>query len=129
MVRSQRHRGPDGEGVYVDPQRLAGLGHNRLSIIDLSDGGKQPMMSTFGNHVIVLNGEIYNYLELKRALESEFTFRSNSDTEVLLAAYQEMGQRLPRQADRNVRLCYLGRVGKDRLCRATGLASSLSTIM
>lgn len=91
MVNSQRHRGPDGEGIYRDPTEKAGLGHNRLSILDLSDAGRQPMTSTFGNHVITLNGEIYNYLELKQELESEFTFRTKSDTEVLLAAYQKWG--------------------------------------
>lgn len=91
MVEIQRHRGPDGEGIYVDPTERAGLGHNRLSILDLSAGGRQPMVSAFGNHVVVLNGEIYNYLELKRELESEFTFRTKSDTEVLLAAYQKWG--------------------------------------
>lgn len=92
MVDSQRHRGPDGEGTYLAPQREAGLGHNRLSIIDLSDKGRQPMVSSLGNHVIVLNGEIYNYLELKQELESEYFFQTRSDTEVLLAAYQKWGE-------------------------------------
>ena len=87
----QRHRGPDAEGLYVDPQTLCGLAHNRLSIIDLSDAGRQPMQSADGNFQIILNGEIYNYLELRRELESEFTFRTQSDTEVLLAAYQKWG--------------------------------------
>lgn len=92
MVRSQRHRGPDGEGVYVDPESLAGLGHNRLSIIDLSDAGSQPMRSISGRYVAVLNGEIYNYLELRSELEGEFKFRSRSDTEVLLAAFEKWGR-------------------------------------
>jgi asparagine synthase (glutamine-hydrolysing) len=92
MVDSQRHRGPDGEGIYLDPRRVAGLGHNRLSIIDLSEAGRQPMANTSGHLQIVLNGEIYNYLELRRELESEYEFRSSSDTEVLLAAYQRWGR-------------------------------------
>ena len=91
MIAVQRHRGPDAEGIYIDPSKIAGLGHNRLSIIDLSDAGRQPMKSHFGNLVIVFNGEIYNYLELKRELEAEFQFRTQTDTEVLLAAYQKWG--------------------------------------
>ncbi|MEO8074160.1 MAG: asparagine synthase (glutamine-hydrolyzing), partial [Acidobacteriota bacterium] len=91
MIAVQRHRGPDAEGIYIDSASLAGLGHNRLSIIDLSDAGRQPMKSHFGNLVIVFNGEIYNYLELKRELEAEFQFRTQTDTEVLLAAYQKWG--------------------------------------
>lgn len=91
MLNAQAHRGPDAEGTYFDPERFAALGHNRLSIIDLSDAGRQPMSAVDGKLHIVLNGEIYNYLELRRELESEFTFRSNSDTEVLLAAYRKWG--------------------------------------
>jgi len=91
MVSAQRHRGPDGEGVYIDPQRKAGLGHNRLSIIDLSDAGRQPMSSADGSQVITYNGEIYNYIELRRELESGYEFRTRTDTEVLLAAYQKWG--------------------------------------
>ena len=91
MINSQRHRGPDGEGIYVDSQHKAGLGHNRLSIIDLSDAGRQPMFSADGNSVVTYNGEIYNYLELRKELESGYEFRTRSDTEVLLAAYQKWG--------------------------------------
>ncbi len=89
MVAVQRHRGPDSEDIFVDQDGLAGLGHNRLSIIDLSETGRQPMISSSGRYVITLNGEIYNYLELRRELEAEFSFRSTSDTEVLLAAYEK----------------------------------------
>ena len=92
MVASQHHRGPDGEGIYLDPFRKGGLGHNRLSILDLSAAGNQPMVSRDGNLVIVLNGEIYNYLELKRELECEYIFTTRTDTEVLLAAYQKWGE-------------------------------------
>jgi asparagine synthase (glutamine-hydrolysing) len=91
MVDSQDHRGPDGRGVYVDPLHLAGLGHNRLSIIDLSDGGLQPMSDATGRIRIVFNGEIYNYLELRSELGSEHHFRTQTDTEVLLAAYEKWG--------------------------------------
>ncbi len=91
MVAIQRHRGPDGEGAYLDPSGSAALGHNRLSIIDLSDAGRQPMSSRDGKVHIVLNGEIYNYIEIRRELESEFEFTSRSDTEVLLNAYRKWG--------------------------------------
>lgn len=91
MIAAQRHRGPDGERIYVDPEMLSGLGHNRLSIIDLSEAGSQPMRGCGDRYVAVLNGEIYNYLELRKELEGEYTFRSKSDTEVLLAAYGKWG--------------------------------------
>jgi asparagine synthase (glutamine-hydrolysing) len=91
MQDVQRHRGPDAEGIYLDTQKLCGLAHNRLSIIDLTPAGRQPMESRDGNFRIVFNGEIYNYLELRRELESEFEFRTQTDTEVLLAAYQKWG--------------------------------------
>ena len=84
-----QHRGPDGAGFYYD-QNLA-LGHRRLAIIDLSEQGKQPM-EAFG-YVISYNGEIYNYLELRVALEKEgYRFASESDTEVILAAYAHWGE-------------------------------------
>lgn len=92
MVYAQRHRGPNGEGVYTDPDRKAGLGHNRLSIIDLSCAGRQPMVSADGKNVVTFNGEIYNYLELRRELEFGYEFRTRTDTEVLLAAYQKWGE-------------------------------------
>lgn len=93
MVRRQRHRGPDAEGFYSDPGHLAALGHNRLSIIDLSEAGRQPMSDAFGRYWIVFNGEIYNYLELRAELASEYSFRTQTDTEVLLAAYDKWGER------------------------------------
>src|ERR1700675_280431 len=79
MVAIQHHRGPDGSGVYIDSNGLAGLGHNRLSIIDLSDAGFQPMASADGRFWIVLNGEIYNYRELHEQLR-DYPFRSRTDT-------------------------------------------------
>jgi asparagine synthase (glutamine-hydrolysing) len=88
MNRLQAHRGPDGEGIWIHPRRHAALGHRRLSIIDLVTG-EQPMTAPSGN-TIVFNGEIYNYLELRREL-AHFRFRTNSDTEVILAAYEHWG--------------------------------------
>src|SRR5688572_11679798 len=81
MTDTLRHRGPDGEGRHVDGP--LGFGFRRLSIIDLSDAGRQPMSTADGRLWIMLNGEIYNYKELRADLESRGrTFRSHSDTEV-----------------------------------------------
>lgn len=89
------HRGPDAEGYYID-ENIA-LGHRRLSIIDI-DNGKQPMFSKDNNLVIVFNGEIYNYRELKKELEKlGYEFRTNSDTEVLLYGYEEWKEELPKK--------------------------------
>jgi len=92
MVSTQAHRGPDASGTYISTTGIAGLGHNRLSIIDLSDAGRQPMKDASGRHWIVFNGEIYNYLELRAELESSWQFRTRTDTEVLLAAYVRWGE-------------------------------------
>lgn len=92
MVASQHHRGPDATGTYVSPSGLVGLGHNRLSIIDLSDAGRQPMSDASGRYQIVFNGEIYNYLELRTQLTADYSFRTKTDTEVLLAAYLKWGE-------------------------------------
>ena len=90
MTDAIAHRGPDGEGQWVD--RNIGLGHRRLAIIDLSPAGHQPMVSSDHRYVITYNGEIYNYRELRADLESEgFRFRSQSDTEVLLHALAAWG--------------------------------------
>lgn len=87
-------RGPDDEGVYVSPSGRAGLGHRRLSILDLSPLGHQPMADPSGRYRIVFNGEIYNFQEIRRSLEAEGeVFRSSSDTEVLLAAYVRHGRK------------------------------------
>jgi len=84
------HRGPDDAGTHVDGP--VGLAHRRLSIIDLSPSGHQPMASASGDHWITYNGEIYNFLELRRELEdSGVVFRSRSDTEVILALYERFG--------------------------------------
>lgn len=90
MTRVLSHRGPDGEGFYV--AKNIGLGHRRLSIIDLSPLGHQPMFYDNRNLVIVYNGEIYNYLEIREELSSlGYKFKSQSDTEVILASYKEWG--------------------------------------
>lgn len=89
MLQAQVHRGPDATKDWHDS--FCSLGHNRLSIIDLSSNANQPMVSSCGRYVIVFNGEIYNYLEIKKALESYFIFQTHSDTEVLLNAYIHWG--------------------------------------
>src|SRR6266480_3000186 len=91
MVASQGHRGPDAEGVHVSLTGLAALGHNRLSIIDLSQAGRQPMSDPSGRYWIVFNGEVYNYVELREELISDYSFHTKTDTEVLLAAYIKWG--------------------------------------
>jgi asparagine synthase (glutamine-hydrolysing) len=90
MMRVIQHRGPDGEGVHID--RGAGLGHRRLSIIDLSDSGRQPMSNEDGRYWITFNGEIYNYRELREELITRgHCFRSQTDTEVILHLFEESG--------------------------------------
>ena len=90
MVAAQHHRGPDDSGIYIDDLGGAGLGHNRLSIIDLSAAGHQPMCNQDSSLHLTFNGEIYNHLELRLELR-EYPFRSQSDSEVLLAAYERWG--------------------------------------
>lgn len=102
-----KHRGPDNEGILVFDKNgnsttneqnencIIGFGHRRLSIIDLSDKANQPMTEETGRYSISYNGEIYNYLELRKELEqASFKFSSNSDTEVILKGYQHWGQNL-----------------------------------
>lgn len=88
-------RGPDGVGQWRSPERRAMLAHRRLSIIDLSERGAQPMSSADGDYTVTFNGEIYNYPQLRSALEAKGrVFRSDSDTEVLLHLYAEKGQEM-----------------------------------
>lgn len=83
------HRGPDAEGVYISDN--IALGHRRLSIIDTSDAGNQPFFGDNKRIVVVFNGEIYNYIELKKQLENDYSFATGSDTEVIIAAYKKWG--------------------------------------
>ena len=90
MARAMAHRGPDSEGVYMDGP--CGLSHRRLSIIDLSDAGNQPMESADGRYALVYNGEIYNFRELRVELENiGHAFVSSSDSEVVLKAFMQWG--------------------------------------
>lgn len=92
MGNAISHRGPDGSGEWVDPNAGISLAHRRLSIIDLSTAGRQPMTSADGRHVLVFNGEIYNFRDLRSELEQAGTmFRGNSDTEVLLEGVASWG--------------------------------------
>ena len=86
MLLAIENRGPDAQGVWHSLQDKICFGHTRLSIIDISDSGSQPMQSTCGRWVITFNGEIYNFKELKKLLNSNFqiTWKGTSDTEVLL---------------------------------------------
>ncbi len=91
MLEMQKHRGPDFVDYYLEENKIV-LGHNRLSIIDLSSNANQPFISGCGNYILIYNGELYNYLELKQELQSKYTFKTQSDTEVLLNAYIEWGE-------------------------------------
>lgn len=94
MAQAIAHRGPDADGCWTDPERGIVLSHRRLSIIDLSEAGAQPMMSLSGRFVTAFNGEIYNHLELRRDLEAEGAapaWRGHSDTETLLAGVEHWG--------------------------------------
>ena len=85
MLTVQHHRGPDYTGKWLESG--IALGHNRLSIIDLSNSANQPFFDKTKRYVIVFNGEIYNYIELKEKLKSSYEFQTAGDTEVLLAAF------------------------------------------
>src|SRR5690242_17139685 len=88
MTAALSHRGPDGQGLYFDDH--IALGHRRLSIIDLSSAGKQPM--SVGSKTITYNGEIYNFREIRSDLSKlGWTFRSQTDTEVVLSAFCQWG--------------------------------------
>src|SRR5882762_4769845 len=92
MVRALSHRGPDDSGTWMSEGREIGLVHARLSIIDLSRAARQPMSNESGTVWLTYNGEIYNFRELRRGLESMgHRFRTASDTEVIIHAYEQWG--------------------------------------
>jgi asparagine synthase (glutamine-hydrolysing) len=96
MSSSIAHRGPDGDGTFCDEANGIGLAHRRLAIIDLSTTGHQPMISEDRRAIVVFNGEIYNFQELRKELVREgWSFRGDSDTEVLLKLYQQEGTGMP----------------------------------
>src|ERR1700758_318515 len=87
-----QHRGPDDHGVWIDEEAGVALVHRRLSILDLSPAGHQPMISADGRFVIIFNGEIYNFQEIRPELEARsIKFRGHSDTEVMLEAFAAYG--------------------------------------
>jgi len=90
MMAKLEHRGPDDHGAYV--RNNVGIGHRRLSILDLSERGRQPFRSDDGRYLIVHNGEVYNYLELREELGHHYLFRTDTDTEVILNAYRAWGE-------------------------------------
>jgi asparagine synthase (glutamine-hydrolysing) len=95
MNAAIRHRGPDDHGVWESPDHSLALGHQRLSILDLSSQGHQPMISEDGRFTITFNGEIYNFHQLKKQYLSEERFHSQTDTEVVLKLYARFGKRVP----------------------------------
>ena len=115
MADALAHRGPDASGVHGSG--LATLGHTRLSIIDLSTGANQPMLSGDGQIVLVFNGEIYNFRELAAELrDAGVVLRTRSDTEVLLQLYRLHGAVVRQQDARHVRVRDLGRARGGAWC-------------
>lgn len=91
MRDALHHRGPDDAGTYINKTKNIALGHRRLSFLDLSEKGKQPLCNNDNNIWITFNGEIYNFLELKTELKDFYNFKTNTDTEVIIAAYEKWG--------------------------------------
>ena len=92
MTKALIHRGPDSDGIWVDEEKGVALGHRRLSVLDLSEQGHQPMVSHTGRYVLTYNGEIYNFRDLRQRLETNgYQFLGQSDTEVLLASIEVWG--------------------------------------
>ena len=91
MVEAIAHRGPDASGVWMEEDEVV-LGHRRLSIIDTREASNQPFIDSATGDVIVFNGEVYNYRELRAQLSGDYAFQTDSDTEVVLAAMQVWGR-------------------------------------
>lgn len=100
MADTLNHRGPDDEGIWIDESRGIALGHRRLAVLDLSAAGQQPMCNETGRIWVVFNGEIYNFLSLRAELETQgHVFRSKTDSEVLVHAYEQYGDEFVRRLD------------------------------
>lgn len=94
MSKELTHRGPDGHGIWIDEQVPFALAHRRLSILDLSSAGHQPMLSSCKRYILVYNGEIYNHLNLRKKIEERFGSQKwigNSDTETLITSIMYYG--------------------------------------
>jgi asparagine synthase (glutamine-hydrolysing) len=98
ILDKQNKRGPDGREIWISPDRLTMLGHDRLAIMD-PEGGKQPLCNEKENIWAVVNGEIYNYKELRASLETRHQFRTNSDSEIVLHLYEEKGPDMVKDLD------------------------------
>ena len=118
ILKAHAHRGPDGDAVVM--RDVVGFAHSRLAIIDLSAAAAEPMPNADGTAWLVFNGEIYNYSELRAELAG-YPFRTRSDAEVLLAAYERWGRSVPRSLQRDVRVRHLGRADPNVVCRARSL--------
>ena len=109
VVRALEHRGPDGKGTYVDDATRTGLAHTRLSIIDTTDNGSQPMLSSSSNSVLSYNGEIYNHETLRAKLLSNVNFKSSTDTEVLINLLERHGDQILSQLNGIFAFAYFNR--------------------
>jgi asparagine synthase (glutamine-hydrolysing) len=114
MKAVQNHRGPDQKGIFIDSS--VSLGHVRLSILDLSEAGRQPMANEDNSIIIVFNGEIYNFQELKGLLKNQHSFRSKSDTELLIHLYEEKGIDMLPLLNGMFAFCIYDRKKKMMLC-------------
>ena len=95
ITKAIEHRGPDADGLFEDD--YIALGHRRLSILDLSENGNQPMFSADGRYAMIFNGEIYNHWDIRKKFEHKYNFCSTSDSETLLYGYIEYGESIVKQ--------------------------------
>lgn len=114
MMHVMKHRGPDDEGCFIE--KNIGLGFVRLSILDLSAAGHQPMFSEDERYVIIFNGEVYNYIEIKEKLKNKYSFKSNTDTEVVLNAFIEWGESCLQEFNGMFAFAILDRVSGTLFC-------------